>query len=37
MRGFGHVKKANVEKAKARQTDLLAAFENPSKAVQVAE
>jgi len=37
MRGFGHVKMANVEKAKAREADLLAAFKDPSKAAVAAE
>ena len=37
MRGFGHIKMANVEKAKAREADLLAAFKAPSKAAVAAE
>lgn len=37
IRGFGHVKERNVEAAKARQIDLLAAFENPPTATMAAE
>ncbi|MBF0392174.1 MAG: indolepyruvate ferredoxin oxidoreductase family protein [Alphaproteobacteria bacterium] len=32
MRGFGHVKAANVAKAKARERDLMARFRNPADA-----
>ena len=37
MRGFGHIKSANVDKAKAREADLLAGFTDPAKAPQAAE
>ncbi|PIW27827.1 MAG: indolepyruvate ferredoxin oxidoreductase [Rhodospirillales bacterium CG15_BIG_FIL_POST_REV_8_21_14_020_66_15] len=37
MRGFGHVKTANVEKAKAREADLLAAFTDPAGTARAAE
>ena len=29
IRGFGHVKEANVEKVRAMEPELLAAFDNP--------
>ncbi len=37
MRGFGHVKEANVKAAKACETDLIATFRDPSRAPQAAE
>jgi indolepyruvate ferredoxin oxidoreductase len=37
MRGFGHVKEANVAAAKACEGDLLATFRDPSRATQAAE
>lgn len=37
MRGFGHVKEANIKAAKACEADLLAVFRDPSKAPQAAE
>jgi len=37
MRGFGHVKEANVKAAKACEGDLLATFRDPSRAPQAAE
>ena len=37
MRGFGHIKMVNEEKAKAREADLLAGFKDPSKAAVAAE
>ncbi|MCF3630647.1 hypothetical protein L2D05_15980 [Alphaproteobacteria bacterium LMO-S08] len=37
MRGVGHVKMANVEKAKAREADLLAGLKDPKKAAVAAE
>ncbi len=37
MRGFGHIKMANVKKAKAREADLLAGFKDPKKAAVAAE
>ena len=37
MRGFGHIKMANVEKAKAREADLMTAFLDPAKAPRAAE
>ncbi len=37
MRGFGHVKEANVAKAKAREAELLAKFETPQPLSQAAE
>ncbi|MEQ8322625.1 MAG: indolepyruvate ferredoxin oxidoreductase family protein [Rhodospirillales bacterium] len=37
MRGFGHVKEANVKAAKACEADLIATFRDPSRAPQAAE
>lgn len=37
MRGFGHVKEANVKAAKACEADLLATFLDPKRAPQAAE
>ncbi|MAY67732.1 MAG: hypothetical protein CMM77_11455 [Rhodospirillaceae bacterium] len=37
MRGFGHIKMANVEKAKAREADLLVGFKDSKKAAVAAE
>ena len=37
MRGYGHVKERNVEAAKAREHDLLAAFHAPAEAPSAAE
>ena len=37
MRGFGHVKEANVEAAKACEADLIATFRDPGRAPQAAE
>ncbi|KJS44758.1 MAG: indolepyruvate ferredoxin oxidoreductase [Rhodospirillaceae bacterium BRH_c57] len=37
MRGFGHVLEGNVEKAKAREIDLLAAFRTPAPQATAAE
>ncbi|WNJ99044.1 indolepyruvate ferredoxin oxidoreductase family protein [Thalassospiraceae bacterium LMO-JJ14] len=37
MRGFGHVKEANVRAAKACEGDLIATFRDPSRAPQAAE
>ena len=37
MRGFGHVKERNVEKAKRREEALLRTFRNPEAAAQAAE
>ncbi len=37
MRGFGHVKDANVKQAKACEADILAAFRDPASAPQAAE
>jgi indolepyruvate ferredoxin oxidoreductase len=37
MRGFGHVLEANVEKVKAREADLLAAYLSPLPTVSAAE
>jgi len=37
IRGFGHVKAANLEKAKAREAELLAAFRSPDAGLQAAE
>ena len=37
MRGFGHVKEANVKAAKACEADLVATFRDPSRAPQAAE
>jgi indolepyruvate ferredoxin oxidoreductase len=36
IRGFGHVKEANAEKAKARETELLAAFEGRAPVMKAA-
>lgn len=36
IRGFGHVKEAHVEKAKAREAELLAEWNNPLRIVQAA-
>ncbi|MEQ8968656.1 MAG: indolepyruvate ferredoxin oxidoreductase family protein [Azospirillaceae bacterium] len=36
MRGFGHVKEANVERAKAREAELLARFRHPPEPARVA-
>jgi indolepyruvate ferredoxin oxidoreductase len=36
IRGFGHVKEANVEKARARETELLAAFEGRAPVMKAA-
>ena len=37
MRGFGHVKEANIACAKERETELLAAFRAPAPQVSAAE
>ena len=37
MRGFGHVKEANIKTAKASEADLVAVFRDPTKAPQAAE
>ena len=37
MRGFGHIKEANVEKAKAREAELLQQFRNPAPTATAAE
>ena len=37
MRGFGHVKEANVAKARSCAVDLIAAFRDPSQTPQAAE
>jgi indolepyruvate ferredoxin oxidoreductase len=37
MRGFGHIKQANVEKAKAREAELLQHFRNPAPTATAAE
>ena len=37
IRGFGHVKLANVEQAKAREADLIAEFRNPPARASAAE
>ena len=37
MRGFGHVKEANIKTAKASEADLVAVFRDPTKAPQGAE
>ena len=37
MRGFGHVKEANIAKAKADEPTLVAAFRDPARAPQAAE
>jgi len=37
MRGFGHVKDANVDQAQAREAELLQAFRNPNASVDAAE
>ncbi len=37
MRGYGHIKSKNVEQAKAKEADLMAAFKDPAKAPQAAE
>ncbi|WP_142849811.1 indolepyruvate ferredoxin oxidoreductase family protein [Telmatospirillum sp. J64-1] len=37
MRGFGHVKQANVEKAKAREAELLARFRTPVPRLDAAQ
>jgi indolepyruvate ferredoxin oxidoreductase len=37
IRGFGHVKEANLAKAKAREAELLAAFRGGRAAAQAAE
>ena len=36
IRGFGHVKEAHLEKAKAREAELLAEWNNPLRIVQAA-
>ena len=37
MRGFGHVKAANVERARQTQSELMAAFRNPPSQANAAE
>ena len=37
MRGFGHIKEANVKAAKACEEDLIATFRDPGRAPQAAE
>ena len=37
IRGFGHVKEASVETAKAREAELLATFRDPEGAASAAE
>jgi len=37
IRGFGHIKMRNLEKAKAREAELLANFRNPSRSAIAAE
>ncbi len=37
MRGYGHIKMENVEQAKAREANLLAAFKDPAKRAEAAE
>ncbi|MBB3065319.1 indolepyruvate ferredoxin oxidoreductase family protein [Limibacillus halophilus] len=37
IRGFGHIKEANFQKAKARETELLKALENPQATASAAE
>ena len=37
IRGYGHVKEANVQTTKAREAELLAAFRNPAPTAQAAE
>lgn len=37
IRGYGHVKSAAIEKAKAKQVKLLAAFANPEERARAAE